>query len=129
MDHGMDKRLWPNFSIAFISAFVNVFCIFYAFRIGEPAEYPINVLIIILAIALGVTLGLMVTPVSSEERTAFADYAKYIATFVSGYLISKIDPIVTAALKPDAILTPINSFRILSLHQLFDFCSDLSLRD
>jgi hypothetical protein len=117
----MDKRLWPNFSIAVISALVNGFCLLYAFRTGDSSEHPINALIIILAIALGVTLGLMITPVSSQERAAFADYAKYVATFVSGYLISKIDPVVTAVLKPDAILTAINSFRMLSFTSCFVF--------
>jgi hypothetical protein len=117
----MDPKLWPNFSIAVMSTVVDGVCIFYAFRVGNSEDHPINLLFIVLALALGVTLGLMITPVSGEERAAFADYAKYVATFASGYLISKIDPLITAVVRPDAALMPVNSFRILAFVSCFIF--------
>ena len=110
----MNTHLLPNFIIPLLSLAVNIFCLLYALRIGTPAQRPINVLIIILAIALGIGLGLIITPVSETERTAFATYATYAATFFSGYAISKFDPIVTAALKPESVLEPVNEFRLLS---------------
>jgi hypothetical protein len=51
--------------------------------------------------ALGYLTGVLVVPLSSNESERFTVYAKVISGFVTGYLLSKLDPVVTAMLAVD----------------------------
>jgi hypothetical protein len=108
---------WPNFIVPVLAFVVDGVCIFYAFRIVDTQEQKIiNLLVIILAMALGVSLGIVITPVSEKEGAAFQEYAKYVTTFLSGYAISKLDPIITAALD---IKNALLAFRAMSFLACF----------
>src|SRR4029077_494448 len=110
----MNSNIYAAMSAPLISIATDVVCIYFSFRIGKEEDHPINLLIVLLAIALGMLCGIMVTPISKEEGQIFETYTKYIFTFISGYLFSKIDPIITASLNPEIALEVGNMFRILS---------------
>ncbi|HUP60650.1 MAG TPA: hypothetical protein VNA69_09555 [Thermoanaerobaculia bacterium] len=44
--------------------------------------------------AVGNILGFLASPYNRGEKTAFSEYAKAIATFVTGFLLSKLDTLL-----------------------------------
>jgi hypothetical protein len=54
--------------------------------------------------AVGWAGGMIVSPGSTIEEKKFTNLWKGISLFVSGYLVSKIDPLVAALLKPEIVL-------------------------
>lgn len=51
-------------------------------------------LISIVAATFGWVVGLLSAPRSREEKSHFSELAKVISGFVTGYLLSKIDPLI-----------------------------------
>ena len=48
---------------------------------------------------------MILSPDSRIEQREFSGLWKGISLFISGYLVSKVDPLVDALLKPDAVLS------------------------
>lgn len=57
----------------------------------------------ITATALGWVLGIFASPYSGKERSVFSELARLIYGFISGYVLSKLDPLITRLVEPDAI--------------------------
>jgi hypothetical protein len=64
----------------------------------SPAEFAYAWLVEILGIALGTLLGFLASPMGESEKAAFSMFAKTLAAFGSGYLLSKADPLITSLL-------------------------------
>lgn len=67
-----------------------VFCLYTAGTHGKTDHY-IQVLICILGGVLGWMAGLALTPSSANEKKAFTEYGKAIATFGSGFGLAKLE--------------------------------------
>jgi D-alanyl-lipoteichoic acid acyltransferase DltB (MBOAT superfamily) len=86
-----------------------------AFKMKEEEnDIPINVVIIILGASLGWLLGIFMSPYDAGERASFAVYAGAVASFVSGYLVAKVDSSVTKLLSPEFLFQKIVAFRFIS---------------
>lgn len=71
-----------------------------------------DVLLSLLALlggCLGWLTGILVVPLTKTEVSTFSVYAKVISGFVSGYALSKVDPLIThlLAIDPDSGVAPI----------------------
>ena len=67
--------------------------------------------------AVGWMAGMILSPDSRVEEKKFSNLWKGISLFVSGYLVSKLDPLVEALLKPDVLLamhSSIHTYRVLA---------------
>ncbi len=53
--------------------------------------------------ALGWIVGILASPYSTDERSSFSDLAKLIYGFLSGYALSKLDPLISELLKPTSM--------------------------
>jgi len=51
--------------------------------------------------ALGWLSGILIAPLNANEQRKFGELSKIISGFVTGYLLSKIDPLITALLAID----------------------------
>jgi hypothetical protein len=51
----------------------------------------IHVLLLVFGMLLGWVVGILITPQSAEEKTQFSAYGAAISTFLSGYVVAKID--------------------------------------
>src|SRR5262245_29749662 len=51
----------------------------------------LNLWILIAGGLIGWGVGMLMTPISDAEEKKFPEYAKLISTFVTGYLVAKID--------------------------------------
>jgi hypothetical protein len=65
-------------------------------------------------IVIGFWVGVFVSPISTRERTDLTTAAQVISAFTSGYLLSKLDPVVTAGLNAQHDFDPLAMFRFLS---------------
>ena len=72
--------------------------IWFAFRYSGPVSSPLFVLSGLLGASLGWVAGILVSPYNPEEKTEFGEISKLIAGFLSGYVLSKFDPVITHAL-------------------------------
>ena len=88
---------------------------FLCFHVGTvvPEDHIINLAILLTSIAFGWLLGTFTSPDSPDEETRFSRYGTAIKAFVSGYLISKCDKLVTAILDPDSLFKQLPLFRFL----------------
>ncbi|WP_421657339.1 hypothetical protein [Leptothermofonsia sp. ETS-13] len=67
------------------------------FSIGSIPQ--LNVLFLFCGGLLGWILGILITPTSDVERTKFSEFGKAIATFLTGFLVAKIERIFELAVQ------------------------------
>ncbi|MEH2416886.1 hypothetical protein [Nostoc sp.] len=77
-------------SINFTAIFFGSILFTCLFKIA-PERVWLNLLISLLGALIGWVLGNAGSPVSKAEKEAFGELAKVVATFFSGYLVSKLD--------------------------------------
>lgn len=65
------------------------------FNIG-PNKW-INVLLLIFGGLLGWVAGILATPLDTDEKSQFSTYAAAISTFLSGFLVAKLDQLFNMA--------------------------------
>lgn len=76
----------------------------------------LNAVFLITFSGIGWAGGMIFSPDSGHEAKKFSGLWKGISLFVSGYLLSKIDPLVEAVLKPEVILnlhSGVHTYRML----------------
>jgi hypothetical protein len=77
----------------------------------------LNGALVIACSSVGWAFGMILSPDSTLEEKKFSTLWKGISLFISGYLVSKIDPLLDSALKPEAVshlLEPLAAYRILA---------------
>jgi hypothetical protein len=79
----------------------------------SPSEYATTLVVQMCGIALGWLLAFFASPRDEEEQATFSVYAKILSAFVSGYLLSKIEPLITAVLNADLLKSQIPATRLL----------------
>lgn len=83
---------------------------------GFNAEFWLTVVVGILGVVCGWLVGFLASPSTKDEGERFSKYAGIISSFVSGYLLSKFDPILTEAIHDGDFLTnPIAGMRLMVL--------------
>ena|SRR5262245_22480587 len=75
----------------------------------------------LVGLAVGWVFGVLISPLPGEKEQ-FQQYAKAVAVFFSGYLLAKIDRIITELLKPAQVLELLPAFRILGFIVCFVVC-------
>ncbi len=109
----MNYKIWGS-SAAAAAALAALTVI--AFNVtSTPQDRYINLGVLVLGAMIGWVLGIVVTPYDRTESSRFAQVAKIVSVFLSGYLVAKIDPLVTRLLAPELILQPVNGARAVLL--------------
>jgi hypothetical protein len=65
--------------------------IFLAAFFAAESMMTLNLLIVVTGGLIGWAVGMLMTPVSPTEKKHFPEYGKAISTFLSGYLVAKLD--------------------------------------
>lgn len=69
-----------------------------------PQERYVTSAVLIAAIAFGWAFGMVLSPDSKTEAKNFSTLGKSVSLFISGYLVSKIDGLVTGVFDPQVLL-------------------------
>lgn len=81
------------------------------------ADAYLNSELVIAFSAVGWAVGMIISPDSAMEEKKFSGIWKGISLFLSGYLVSKIDPLVETLLKPETVghlSNPLVAYRLLA---------------
>ncbi|HME24739.1 MAG TPA: hypothetical protein VKI44_25990 [Acetobacteraceae bacterium] len=70
---------------------------------NDRQDIYINLAFILVGVASGWVLGIFLAPYTDIEKSQFTELAKGISIFASGYLVGKIDPLLTYALNPQVL--------------------------
>src|SRR5262245_30934677 len=107
-------RLGLSAVIAISAELVLIVC---SFAIGSSWDDVIITLsLLILAYAIGSLIGTAISPYDKAEKERFSTYVGAVSVFFSGYLVSKLDGLITTAVSKDAIgaLTSLGIFRVVA---------------
>jgi len=75
-----------------------------AYYLGKAdGSYSVNFLICLLGATLGWAIGILISPYNVGEQQQFATLLHVTTAFVSGYLVSKFDPLIERFLKRDEV--------------------------
>jgi hypothetical protein len=88
--------------------------------LGQSAP-RINVLVLISGALIGWVVGMLMTPVTGNEQAHFPEYGKALSTFVTGYLVAKLDRLFESV-----VGTPTNINEVL-IARLLLFISSFAL--
>ena len=64
-------------------------------------DFAYSFLVGLAGMAVGHVLGFFASPYNQGEKTAFSEYGKAIAAFVTGFLLSKLDRLLEVVVDPE----------------------------
>ncbi|MBC8452131.1 MAG: hypothetical protein H8D70_02800 [Rhodospirillaceae bacterium] len=105
-------------TIAVAIALMLAFTIILGYLAEDRRERAVNLSLLFAAAGLGWVGGALLSPYQSEI-SRFAAYGAALSTFVTGYLIGKIDGSITRVLSPENLLTGSGGVRVLSFVTVF----------
>ncbi|UWU68222.1 hypothetical protein [Bradyrhizobium sp. NC92] len=85
----------------------------------QGASAPLSIQIIVAGGLIGWVVGILMTPQSPGEKSNFSDYGTAISTFVTGYLVAKIDRIFDLSIKDRADINELLIGRVLMFVSAF----------
>jgi D-alanyl-lipoteichoic acid acyltransferase DltB (MBOAT superfamily) len=80
----------------------------------DEIEFVLHISVMVAGAAIGWIIGILASPYGEKEKEQFSTIVKGVTVFFSGYALAKVDPIITALLKPEAILQPVVAFRAIA---------------
>jgi hypothetical protein len=111
------------FATALSGVVAGIALIVLAYLIGPDRNvYPVTYVICISGYILGWMVALISTPMNRNDESGISRFTKMAGTFLSGYLLSKLDKIFEWLFNPSQVFTPLIGVRIL----LFICCFGLT---
>jgi hypothetical protein len=99
----MDKTLVFGGIAAFLM-FIGLAVVSWFLQGCSAASLAMNYLILLFGSLLGWAVGMLISPLGKKESDSFTGFGKAITTFLSGYLVSKLDlalnPVLSSPLDP-----------------------------
>jgi xanthosine utilization system XapX-like protein len=111
--------IWIGFSFAGLCVLGIVYA---ALAMKTPADVSprqLNLVILISGGLVGWVVGMLITPASAKEQAVFSETGKALSTFVTGYLVAKIDRIFDVAMKQDQNVNALFVGRLLMFVSMF----------
>ena len=85
-----------------------------AYLIGPERDvYPMTYLICISGYILGWIVAIISTPMNEIDKDKIGRFTGLVGTFLSGYLLSKLDKVIEQILNPEQIFTYLIGARLL----------------
>jgi hypothetical protein len=108
---------WIGYGLALFAAAAIVWA---AWGLGEgTSPRRLNLLLAIAGGLIGWVVGILITPLSPGEQTQFSDYGKALSTFVTGYLVAKLDRLFDISIKETASVNEVFLARIMIFASAF----------
>lgn len=114
-EHTMGFKKYSLFASNILLILVITIFIWLSFMMNrEPQDIYLNLALLIASGTVGWLVGILISPDSEKEASKFSAYSKAIATFVSGYLVSKVDKVIEKIFDPSFLFQPIPGYRLVS---------------
>ena len=111
----MNMKPWDVVNLAFALCVHSVMAAFGWFVFAETrADAALTIAFQGFGIVIGFWVGTFVSPISARQRTDLTTAAKVISAFTGGYVLSKLDPVVTSWLNEPHVVDAVAMFRFLS---------------
>ena len=95
------ERLWAELTVTKAASFLaGAFAVGYLIAYCWKPDPPYLMLLALLGGISGFILGIVAAPLTKKEAARFSEVGKVVSTFLSGYILSKLDPIITALVTP-----------------------------
>ena len=108
------KSGYKLFATELSGVVVGVALIILAYLVGQDRSvYPTTYIICISGYILGWIVALISTPMNTNDESKIGRFTKMVGTFLSGYLLSKLDKIFERLFDPAEIFTTLAGVRIL----------------
>lgn len=93
---------------------VGLALIILAYLVGPGHDqYPITYIICISGYILGWIVAIISTPMNEIDKDKIGRFTGLVGSFLSGYLLSKLDKVIEEILNPDQIFTYLIGARVL----------------
>lgn len=84
-----------------------------------PEDKWSNLAALVLGVSAGSLFGVYTSPYTLKETTKFGEYAAAVSAFASGYVLGKIDGLITKLLSPEIMLQRTPGFRLITAASSF----------
>ena len=106
---------WKQEATSLFAGILILTLVILAFRVKEKEEDKwINLAVIVLGLSVGWLLGFYTAPYNKHEATEFKELATAVSVFLSGYLVAKVDGLITKILSPEQVMRPVAGFRVIA---------------
>ena len=99
---------WIGYVIGGLAAIALIWA---AFGLDSPPR--LNIVLLISGGLIGWIVGVLMTPGSADEKAKFSEYATALSTFVTGYLVAKLDRLFDLSTQDAANVNAMSVGRIL----------------
>jgi hypothetical protein len=79
-----------------------------------PEERIISISVIALGLSAGMIGGTVLSPSNNKESKRFTSFGQALTAFVSGYLASKLNPVIDSMIATNPFTHPVDIFRLLA---------------
>jgi len=115
-------RIDFNFKVLSTIIFAVIFAtllLWLAYKVTSDGQYYLTYILCISGCILGWLIGIVTTPYDDDDAKKIGNFSKMIGTFLSGYLLSKFDGIISKMLNPDTFFSSTFGLRFLLFVSFF----------
>jgi len=90
-----------------------------AFFLETGADRLVTLALMCCSSAVGYSLGVFITPYNAKEKSEFYQIGKFVSALITGFVLAKLEPVVSKILSSDQMVTPAGLFRLASVSTSF----------
>jgi hypothetical protein len=90
-NHGDMSDVWVG-SVVAVAILISL--IWFGQKYRNGTELPLVILATVCGSAMGWLIGILISPYNTREKGSFTDLSKLVYGFLSGYVVSKVDPLI-----------------------------------
>lgn len=112
----LDKRTQVKIDIGLVLGYISsIIFLIVAYHNDFHKETIITFLILFTGLTIGGLIGTLSTPFSEDEKTKFTALKTAIIGFISGYLLSKLDPVFDIVVNKSGLINMDSFIRLMIL--------------
>jgi len=79
----------------------------------KQEEWPVTFILCTAGCVLGCLIGIITTPYSTQDTDKLQNFSKMAGTFLSGYILAKLDKILEELMKPETFIHSLAGIRFV----------------
>lgn len=116
-------KAWGGMSVGGVMVLLSWIVAYWTHQEYALSGYSLSVLVGLLGITAGWLVGILASPVNTDETKSFAKYASIVASFFSGYVLAQLEPSLREVFgSAEVLVNPIYGIRV-SLFSINFLCA------